>query len=201
MDKEMIRKCILYAILESVFNDLKFDIHDISFSKDYLRFTLDGHMVIIDIDSDKNQYGLFLGNEIYFTGKPEENMLEECLTKICTIFNYENLREFNNYDVFFKFIQLSYFFDLKYLIYNKQMIIKCPSSEKEMLITEIEDSIYHLSLGEDDYYLPIGQQPKELYSTDFEYNVNLKKYSKFYDKDKNIQFVSYIGRLITKKET
>lgn len=195
--KDVEKQCILYTILESIIRDLKFDIKDIYLNKENLRFSLNNQQINIAIIKD--DYILSMRKEEWLTGKVGENMLEECLTKLCLMFNYEDCREFNNYDVFFKFVQLSWFFNLSYNIYSTQMIIKSPDSEKQMLITEIEDNIYHLSLGEDEYYLPIDQQPKEFFSTDFEYNVNLNKYSKFYDKDKTLQFVGYLAKLITKE--
>ncbi len=195
--KDIEKQCILYMILESIFRDLKFNIKDIYLNKENLRFSLNNQQINIEIDKDN--YILTVRKEEWLSGKVNENMLEECLTKLCIIFSYESTREFNNYDVFFKFVQLSWFFNLSYNIYNTQMIIKSPDSEKQMLITEVEENIYHLSLGEDEYYLPISQQPKELFNTDFEYNVNLNKYSKFYDKDKTVQFVGYLSKLITKE--
>lgn len=190
MDSKLTGYCILYTIFESILYDLKFDMKNIFLSSSTLRFTLQNMIVNIEIKDD--QYSLSINKEELLTGEVDEDMLKSCLVKICTLFISENnVREFNNYDIFYKIVKISWFFNLSYWLYNKQLVIKNNENNMEAIITEIDDSIYHLS---------IGNNSKETYNTDFEYNNQLNKYSKFYDKDKTIQFAHYISRLITKEE-
>ena len=123
-----------------------------------------------------------------------ENTYSNVITTILNRFKHLNpSSDYTDQHLFFKFIKLSSIFELSYTMASN-LIIYNDLTKLKLIITpsKNEPNVYKVRIK--------NENKETLFDTLFEYNNEINKLSKFYDKDKSQQIVGIISRLFENKE-
>lgn len=184
---------LLFCIYEMLFNYLDFKISEL---------VLENNILMFDID-DYNDIDIKIYGDILILNISKINVLEETINEntysnvITTILNrFKHLNPSSDYTdqhLFFKFIKLSSIFELSYTMASN-LIIYNDLTKLKLIITpsKNEPNVYKVRIK--------NENKETLFDTLFEYNNEINKLSKFYDKDKSQQIVGIISRLFENKE-
>ena len=184
---------LLFCIYEMLFNYLNFKISELVLENNILMFDIDDYN-----DIDIKIYGNILILNISKINVLEEtineNTYSNVITTILNRFKHFNLSsDYTDQHLFFKFIKLSSIFELSYTMASN-LIIYNDLTKLKLIITpsKNEPNVYKVRIK--------NENKETLFDTLFEYNNEINKLSKFYDKDKSQQIVGIISRLFENKE-
>lgn len=197
-EKELVKvvsrnQYLLFCIYETLFNYLNFKISELVLENNILMFDINDYD-----DIDIKIYGNILILNISKINVLEEtineNTYSNVITTILNRFKHFNLSsDYTDQHLFFKFIKLSSIFELSYTMASN-LIIYNDLTKLKLIITpsKNEPNVYKVRIK--------NENKETLFDTLFEYNNEINKLSKFYDKDKSQQIVGIISRLFENKE-
>lgn len=188
---------LLFLIYETIFYDLQIEIEKLKLEPNILTFIVGYHEIDIRIYND---------NLILYIDKISK--LEECVDSdnifddiirilLNNFTNYNLSKNFNQYNLFFKFIKLSSLFELEYALNKNYLTIYNRRNNIKMSVTvhNTQSTVYKINIKNNDKAV--------LNEFLLEYNNKINELSTFYDKDKSqqiVQIISYLFKDYQNKE-
>ena len=189
----------LFSILESLIEDMKYNLTDIYLVRNSLSFTFDNIMYFIKIEKDKIKYSEdLLKGEVskQLKCKIYDKNESSYLNIMNEIFSNGNLQadldiSTNLLNIQFSFMKLVSLFDISLIIEDSKLIITNIANDNKLTLEKFQDNVYKIKIikeiNDEDY--------KTYYETLYEYVPSFKNMSKFYDLDKKQQALYIISKL------
>lgn len=188
---------LLFLIYETIFYDLQIEIEKLKLEPNILTFIVGYHEIDIRIYND---------NLILYIDKiskleecvDSDNIFEDIIRILLNNFtNYNLSKNFNQYNLFFKFIKLSSLFELEYALNKNYLTIYNRRNNIKMSVTvhNTQSTVYKINIKNNDKVV--------LNEFLLEYNNKINELSTFYDKDKSqqiVQIISYLFKDYQNKE-
>ena len=188
---------LLFLIYETIFYDLQIEIEKLKLEPNILTFIVGYHEIDIRIYND---------NLILYIDKiskleecvDSDNIFEDIIRILLNNFtNYNLSKNFNQYNLFFKFIKLSSLFELEYALNKNYLTIYNRRNNIKMSVTvhNTQSTVYKINIKNNDKVV--------LNEFLLEYDNKINELSTFYDKDKSqqiVQIISYLFKDYQNKE-